>query len=88
MNELVVGDVVISLKGRDKDKPYLVCDIKEGFAFIVNGKDRKVSRQKKKNVKHLRKVEDVSLIELALEIQKGMPVGNQRVARAINIAKK
>lgn len=88
MNSLVVGDVVISLKGRDKDRLYLVCDVKEGFAFIVNGKERKMSCQKKKNVKHLRKVEDVSLIELALEIQKGVSVGNQRIARAISIAKK
>ncbi len=88
MNSLVVGDVVISLKGRDKDKHFLLCDIKDGFALIVNGKDRKVTRLKKKNVKHLKKVEGVSLIELAREIQKGKPVGNQRIARAVKIAKK
>jgi len=88
MNSLVVGDVVISLKGRDKDKTYLVCDIKDGFALIVNGKDRKVTRLKKKNVKHLEKVEGASLIELAREIQKGIPVGNQRIARAVKTAKK
>ena len=88
MNSLVVGDVVISLKCRDKDKLYLICEINNQFCFIANGKERKVTRLKKKNVKHLRKVEGVSLRELALEIQKGGPVGNQRVARAIKIAKK
>lgn len=88
MNGLVVGDVVISLKGRDKDKIFLVCDIKDQICFIANGKERKVSHLKKKNVKHLRKVNDVSLTELALKIQKGDPVGNKRVARAVKTAKK
>ena len=50
MNGLVVGDVVISLKGRDKDKIFLVCDIKDQICFIANGKERKVSHLKKKNV--------------------------------------
>ena len=88
MNGLVVGDVVISLKGRDKDKFFIVCDIKDEFCYIANGKERKVSHLKKKNVKHLRKVNDVSLTELALKIQKGDPVANKRVARAVKTAKK
>ena len=88
MERLEIGDVVISLKGRDKNQSFLVCDIDGDFAYIVNGKQRKVLSAKKKNVKHLEKVKGVSLIELALQIKKGTPVGNDRLARAVKSATK
>ncbi len=88
MEKLTIGDVVISLKGRDKDKFFLVCEVEGNIAYIVDGKVRKVLAKKKKNVKHLKKVEGASLIDLAQRIQKGEPVGNDRVARAVKTAKK
>ena len=88
MNKLSIGDVVISLKGRDKDRPYLVCEIDKDFAYIVDGKVRKVTSKKKKNVKHLKKVEGATEKELALKIQNGYPVGNDRVSRAVKAVKK
>ena len=88
MERLAVGDVVISLKGRDKDEFYLVVETEGDTIYIANGKQRKISSAKKKNVKHLRKVKGVSLLELAEQIKKGTPIGNDRLSRAIKVATK
>ena len=46
-----IGDVVISTAGRDKGKIFLVIDIYGKFAYIADGKVRKVLNCKKKNIK-------------------------------------
>ncbi|MBO5224306.1 MAG: KOW domain-containing RNA-binding protein [Clostridia bacterium] len=47
------GDVVKSLKGRDAGSIYAVILIKDGIAYLANGRNRTVENPKKKNVKHL-----------------------------------
>ena len=45
------GDLVISIAGRDKGERFLVIDVKDGYASIVNGKTRKVDNPKIKKTK-------------------------------------
>lgn len=47
------GSVVKSISGRDKDRFYLVVEIRDGFALIADGKVRKLASPKKKSLKHL-----------------------------------
>ncbi len=47
------GMVVISRAGRDSRKPMAVIDVKDGFVFVVDGKERPLENPKKKNPKHL-----------------------------------
>ena len=47
------GDVVKSLKGRDAGSIYAVILIKDGIAYLANGRNRTVENPKKKNAKHL-----------------------------------
>lgn len=51
---IVNGTVVKACAGRDSGGYFVVvaCD-SLGFLYIANGKDRKLSKPKKKNVKHL-----------------------------------
>lgn len=49
------GQVVICKSGRDKAHPFLVKMVEEDFAYIVDGKRRKLSKPKKKKFKHLQK---------------------------------
>ena len=66
-----IGDVVKSLKGRDKDRVYTIISIQGQIAYLANGRDRKVNNPKKKNQKHLeviKKTEDY--IESDLNIRK------------------
>ena len=53
------GDVVKSLKGRDKDCIYVVINVVNGMAYLANGRNRKVENPKKKNEKHLEVVLEI-----------------------------
>ncbi len=47
------GDVVKSLKGRDKGHIYAVIRVENGMVYLADGRGRKVEKPKKKNEKHL-----------------------------------
>jgi len=52
--QVELGQVVRSLAGRDKGKPYLIIDIMAGGrVLLVDGRIRTVNKPKKKNIKHL-----------------------------------
>lgn len=80
------GDLVISIAGRDKGERFLVVEVSDGYANIVNGKTRKVDKPKRKKIKHLEKVFG-KRVDLAQNIQNGKPVGNERLYRAVNAEK-
>lgn len=48
------GMAVISLQGRDKGVYYVIAEVLDGKASVVDGKKRKLQNPKIKNVKHLR----------------------------------
>lgn len=74
-----VGDMVKSLRGRDKGEYFLVVKAENNAVYVVDGKIRKVNSPKKKNVKHLQKVLTAVGDDLADNIQSGKAVGNKRV---------
>ena len=80
--KISVGAIVQSLAGRDKDGYFLVVKVQDEYAYIVDGRTRKVSAPKRKNLKHLIKVTSVSekLIE---QIKSGTPIGNERLYRVV-----
>ena len=55
--KISVGDIVLSTKGRDKDQYFLVVDKLDKIVYLADGKYRKVTALKKKNVKHLKIIE-------------------------------
>ena len=83
MNSLCVGDLVLSLKGRDKGKEFLVVEVSDKYVLIVDGKTRKVQNPKRKSVKHLVKLQVEGLESLATRIQNEKPIANKKVCKAI-----
>lgn len=53
------GMVVKSIAGHDSGEYFAVMYVKDGFAYIANGKQRKVGSPKKKNPLHLRRTNTV-----------------------------
>lgn len=54
MSELMPGQLVRSLAGRDHGSHYLVLEVlDERYVLLVNGRSRPVERPKKKNIIHL-----------------------------------
>ncbi len=55
--EFLVGDIVKSLSGHDKNRLFVVTAIdKNGYLVIIDGKYRTMDKPKIKNPKHLIKV--------------------------------
>lgn len=56
-NEFIVGDVVKSCSGHDKERLFIVVSIdKNGYLAIIDGRYREKINPKRKNPRHLIKV--------------------------------
>ncbi len=82
-NKFSVGDLAQSKAGRDKGKIYLLIKIGGDTVYCVDGRSRKISNPKKKNIKHLEKVSTAKLTQLAERIQRGESVGNDNLFRSL-----
>ena len=51
--KLCRGSVVRADAGRDSGKLFVVTDVQGGYCFIADGKTRKLSSYKRKNIKHV-----------------------------------
>lgn len=54
MNEYECGSLVLSLTGHDKDNFYVIIKSDDEYVYLVNGKNRTLSKPKKKKKKHIR----------------------------------
>ena len=58
--DLSVGQIVKSKAGRDREECFIVYEIiDDEYVLLVDGKTRKISKPKKKKVKHLQKYKTV-----------------------------
>ncbi len=48
------GSFVYAVAGRDTGKCFIVLSVEDNFAYIADGKGRKVGAPKKKKLKHLK----------------------------------
>ena len=48
------GDIVYSIAGRDSGCCFAVIAVEKNFAFICDGKSRKIEKPKKKKVRHIK----------------------------------
>lgn len=53
IGDLNPGRVVESKAGRDKGKLFVIMSVGDGCVFVADGKTRKTSSPKKKNLKHI-----------------------------------
>ncbi len=61
MQDLSIGQIVISTAGRDKDDKFVVlCIIDDQYVYISDGGIRKLEKPKKKKIKHLKKLNYVA----------------------------
>lgn len=51
--DIVRGSIVKSKAGHNKDSFFVVFRVEGAYAFICDGKHRKIDNPKKKNLKHL-----------------------------------
>ncbi len=52
---IVQGDVVVSTAGKEKNQIFVVLNSDEKFCWLVDGKRLKLTKPKKKSLKHVQK---------------------------------
>lgn len=88
MDIICQGDLVISLKGRDKNNTFLVIAGEGDYVYIADGKIRKVKSLKMKKKKHLKKILSAGLKGLAEKIYNGQSVGDKSLRQQISTVNK
>ena len=81
--DIYPGALVVSTAGRDKDSYFAVLSVADGFAYLTDGKIRKVNMPKKKKLKHLR-VTGLFLEQIAERLKEEQTVTNAMVRKAIS----
>ncbi len=80
--EIRKADVVRSLAGRDTGELFYVSSVEGGFAQIVNGRDRRTDKPKRKKLRHLefvRRGDD----RTDRKLREGEKVTNSELRRAL-----
>ena len=49
------GDLILSTRGKEKNQYFVIMNVEDKFAYIVDGKRLKMLNPKKKNMKHIQK---------------------------------
>lgn len=83
MKELEIGGFVYSTMGRDQGNYYMIYKISGDNVYLVDGKLRTLDRPKKKNKKHIRRLNhyDPEIIE---KINTGT-IKNEEIKRALKL---
>lgn len=88
--ELKLGEVVISVKGRDSGSLYLITDFsldKKGYILVADGRMHSTKKPKLKNVKHIMRT-DVLLEEILQKIKGGKNYTQTEVFNTLKAVKK
>lgn len=84
-NNDLIGKVVLSKAGRDKEHLYVVVrQIDNNYVLLVNGDTKLINMPKKKKIKHLSILEDVD-DELILSIQSCNKSTDLKIKRFLKI---
>lgn len=70
MHNIVVGMIVKSIAGHDKDKFYIVIKVTDEGVLISDGKLRTIEKPKQKNRKHLLRTNKCVNVDLLVTNQK------------------
>lgn len=82
MNELKIGMIAKNKKGREKDKLYLIIEIDDKYAYLVDGEARGLQNPKRKNPKHLQTTGHKTQITIEKQ-SKDIPNENAKIRKEL-----
>ncbi|MHB1394259.1 MAG: RNA-binding protein [Clostridia bacterium] len=83
MQDISIGQIVISTAGRDKDDKFVVlCIIDDQYVYISDGGIRKLEKPKKKKIKHLKKLNYVAE-ELKDKLESKKKLSNSEIRKLL-----
>lgn len=81
----MTGMFAISKAGHDKGQMYIIVKEEGDFAYLADGKIRKIENPKKKRKKHLQIVKTGTDKVLMEKIKSGQMIYNEEIKRAVKI---
>lgn len=82
--KITVGQIVISAAGRDKGHAYVVIGkLNPPFVLVGDGRDRKVTNSKKKNIRHITILSSIAEA-VSDKISRGAKVSDEDIRAALN----
>jgi ribosomal protein L14E/L6E/L27E len=83
--EIVLGQIVHSKAGRDKDRYFIVIDIlNNDYVLISDGYLRRVEKPKRKKIKHL-VVHDMIADDIKSKLEKNIRVNNGDIRNSLKL---
>lgn len=79
----LLGQVVESIVGRDAGTIYLVVGFQERRLLLSDGREKKVGKPKKKNIRHVNGYAQV-FEDIALKLQQGQSVTDEEIRARLN----
>ncbi len=81
-HHIMIGQMVTSRAGRDAGKPYLVIGITGSYVRLADGRERSVSKPKKKNIRHIKTYQTIAEA-VAEKLHHGTKVSDEDIRQAI-----
>ena len=79
-----VGHIVISLAGRDKERPFYVLKTEENFVYLADGSLRRIENCKKKKRKHVKVIDSECTSRVAQKLRSDEKVLNSEIRKALS----
>ncbi|SEP26147.1 KOW domain-containing RNA-binding protein [Propionispora vibrioides] len=81
--QIVLGQLVTSIAGRDHGTGYLVVAIdSSSYIYVANGRNHPIAKPKKKNIRHVKVLQSVATV-LTKKLAEGETVTDEAVRQAI-----
>ncbi len=81
----MIGMLVKSKAGHDKDSIYIVIKEDERFVYLTDGKLKSVEHPKKKSIKHVQPIKKIKSDELETKLLQQMPIRNEEIKRFLKL---
>lgn len=81
----MIGMLVKSKAGHDKDSIYIVIKEDERFVYLTDGQLKSVEHPKKKSIKHVQPIKKIKSDELETKLLQQMPIRNEEIKRFLKL---
>ncbi len=78
------AQIVRSLRGHDSGQLFCILEVQDGYLLLADGKHRKVSNPKRKNVRHVEYAGELDYPTME-KVRDGQPVQNKEMRRALAV---
>ncbi len=81
-----IGELARSKAGHDKDEIFVIINIEDEYVYLIDGKNRKIEKPKKKKMKHIQPIHYIDS-ELQNKLNSNVKLQNEDIRKALKCYK-